>query len=626
MELYKGYIRTRNKKACEPFKTVTAFKSYENVKDLDEFAGVLADDTVLIDIDDREQSELLMTVVQVLDLKCKVYETTRGMHFLFKNELIGKCSTNSNLAIGLTADIKVGIKPSYEVLKFDGRERKVIYDEQPYQNVPKWLIPIKNGKNFSELEEGDGRNQAFYNYILTLQSNSFGQQEIKECIKLINEFIVKESLSDNELEVILRDEAFQKQSFFSGNTFKFDVFANFLKNTYHIIRIDGQLHYYDEGIYVKAQRRLEGLIIKHIPNLNQAKRREVLAYLDVLVLNNTPLASANLIAFRNGILDIESMIIKEFSPDVVLVNKINWDYNQRANNELVDQVLNKISCNNSEIRANLEETAGYCLFRRNELGKAVILTGDGSNGKSTYLTMVQTMLGDSNTSSLDLKKFGDRFSTVMLYQKLANIGDDISGEYIPDTAEFRKVVTGERISAEQKGQPKFDFKPYCKLIFSSNSLPRLGKGRDFGAIKRRLQIIPFNAKFSKDSPDYIPYIIDKLTEQSAIEYLIVLAIEGLKRILQNKSFTTSKLGEEELATYESIVDPMKGFLEDHEVDDFINESTKDVYRMYELYCMDNKLTAMGQRMFIKQLCKQLGLKSHQQRVGDKRIQVLVSKV
>lgn len=622
MDLYKGYIRTKNKRAAEPFKGLTGFKPYENVKDLDEFAGVLADDTVLIDIDDREQSELLMAAVEALDLKCKVYETTRGMHFLFKNEVIEKCYTNSTLAIGLTADIKAGIKPSYEVLKFDGRERKVIYDSQPYQNVPKWLIPVKNGKNFSKLEEGDGRNQAFYNYILTLQSNGFGQQEIKECIKLINEFIVKEPLPSNELEVILRDEAFQKQSFFSGNTFKFDVFANFLKNTYHIIRIDGQLHYYNEGIYVKGQRTLESLIIKHIPTLNQAKRREVLAYLDVLVLDNTPIASVNLIAFRNGILDINTMTMKEFSPSIVLVNKIDWDYNANAKSEIVNHVLDKISCKDKAIRANLEETAGYCLFRRNELGKAIILTGEGSNGKSTYLTMVQTILGEDNTSSLDLRKIGDRFSTVMLYQKLANIGDDISGEYIPDTADFRKVVTGDRIAAEQKGQPKFDFKPYCKLIFSSNNIPRLGKGRDFAAIKRRLLIIPFNAKFSKDSPDYIPYIIDKLTEQSAIEFLIVLAIEGLKRILLNKSFTTSKLGEEELATYESIVDPMKGFLEDHEVDDFINESTKDVYRMYELYCLDNKLTAMGQRMFINQIRKKFNLKLKQQRVGDKRKQVL----
>lgn len=622
--LYKGYIKTKNKRAAEPFKNVDTFKTYDEVQQYDEFAGILAEDTILIDIDNKAQSDDLMNIVQALQLKCRVYKTTRGRHFLFKNSNVDKCSTKSTLAIGLLADIKIGSKASYEVLKYEGVEREKSYDTGDYESLPVWLLPIKGGKKFDDLVEGDGRNQAFFNYILTLQSAGLGIEDIRTCIRLINRYVLKEPLSDEELEVILRDDAFKKESFYTGRTFNFDVFATFLKNTYRIIRIDGQLHYYKDGIYIKGMRELEHLMIKHIPNLNQAKRREVLAYLDALILDNTPMAPAHLIAFRNGILNIETMELLEYSPSIVLVNKIEWDYNPNAYDELVDKTLNKISCGNSEIRSNLEETVGYCLFRRNELGKAVILTGEGSNGKSTYLRMVQTVLGDDNTSSLDLRKIGDRFSTVMLYQKLANIGDDISGEYIPDTADFRKVVTGDKIAAEQKGQPKFDFYPYCKLIFSSNNIPRLGKGRDFSAIKRRLLIIPFNAKFSPKDPDYVPYIIDRLTEQTAIEYFIVLAIEGLKRVLANKAFTVNVIGEEELSTYESIVDPMTGFLQDHEKDDFINQSSNDVYRMYELYCTDNKLTAMGQRMFIKQLCNKLNLKSRQQRVNGKKVQVIIN--
>lgn len=544
MELYKGYIKTKNKRAAEPFKNVDTFKTYDEVQQYDEFAGILAEDTILIDIDNKAQSDDLMNIVQALQLKCRVYETTRGRHFLFKNSNVDKCSTKSTLAIGLLADIKIGSKASYEVLKYEGVEREKSYDTGDYESLPVWLLPIKGGKKFDDLVEGDGRNQAFFNYILTLQSAGLGIEDIRTCIRLINRYVLKEPLSDEELEVILRDDAFKKESFYTGRTFNFDVFATFLKNTYRIIRIDGQLHYYKDGIYIKGMRELEHLMIKHIPNLNQAKRREVLAYLDALILDNTPMAPAHLIAFRNGILNVGTMELLEYSPSVVLVNKIDWDYNPNAYDELVDKTLDKISCNNKEIRANLEETVGYCLFRRNELGKAVILTGEGSNGKSTYLKMIQAVLGDDNISALDLKEIGDRFSTVMIYQKLANIGDDISGEYIPDTAVFRKVVTGDTITAEQKGQPKFEFKPYCKLIFSSNNIPRLGKGNDFSAVKRRLIIIPFNAKFSKDDPDFVPYIIDELKAQTAIEYFIVLAIEGLKRVLANKAFTESVLGGE----------------------------------------------------------------------------------
>jgi putative DNA primase/helicase len=135
----------------------------------------------------------------------------------------------------------------------------------------------------------------------------------------------------------------------------------------------------------------------------------------------------------------------------VVTNRIPWDYNPEAYDDLTDTTLTKIACGDPAIRALLEESAGYCLFKRNELGKAFILTGTGSNGKSTFLNMLKNMLGHGNVSSLDLKKLSDRFSTVMLFGKLANIGDDISDEFLVDTSMFKKIVTGESIDAEQKG-------------------------------------------------------------------------------------------------------------------------------------------------------------------------------
>ena len=50
--LYKGYIKTKGKKAIEAFKDRTKYRTYDEVKNLEGFGGVLADDTILIDIDD----------------------------------------------------------------------------------------------------------------------------------------------------------------------------------------------------------------------------------------------------------------------------------------------------------------------------------------------------------------------------------------------------------------------------------------------------------------------------------------------------------------------------------------------------------------------------------------------
>lgn len=628
---FKGYVETKDKKCIEKFKNRTDFKTYRQVKSLPEFAGILATDIILIDVDDFEQSEKLFNIVKDLQLKCRVYQTSRGKHFLFKNTTVETCRTKASLAVGLTADIKLGKRNSYSILKFNGKERTILYDnadnEEP-QDLPKWLLPVKTTMEFLNLEPGDGRNQSLFNYILTLQSNDFSVEESRECIRLINKYILKVPLSDDELEVILRDDAFKKPVFFKGTTFLFDKFATYIKNNNHIIRINNQLHLYRDGIYISGQAEIEAEMIKHIPQLNRSKRTEVLSYLDIMIRENTPASPAHMIAFRNGILNIKDDSFIPFSPDIVITNRIEWDYNPHAYCELTDKTLDKIACNDPNIRALLEEAAGFCMFRRNELGKAFILTGTGSNGKSTYLNMLKHMLGKHNVSSLDLKKLGDRFSTVMLFGKLANIGDDISDEFIMDASIFKKIVTGETIDAEQKGQPKFEFEPYVKLFFSANNIPRMGKGRDSAAILRRLVIIPFDAKFSSDDPDYNPHIGDALRSQESMEYLIQLGLKGLKRILETKKFSESEKVQKELEEYEESNNPVLGFIKEIELsDDFKieNEPTSEVYKRYQEYCLANNLQPMSNIEFSKQINRILNMQVTIKRVGNKTYRVFVPK-
>jgi len=169
---FKGYVPTKEKKCLMKFKDVTPSElmNYEQVKSLPEYAGILSEDTILIDIDDFEQSEILMNIVEDLQLACRVYQTTRGKHFLFKNKGVETCKTKVNLAIGLTADIKVGIKNSYSILKYKGKERPIIYDiyeDEEYGELPIWLTPIKTNTDFLNMKKGDGRNQALFNYILS---------------------------------------------------------------------------------------------------------------------------------------------------------------------------------------------------------------------------------------------------------------------------------------------------------------------------------------------------------------------------------------------------------------------------------------------------------------------------
>lgn len=631
---FKGYVETKDKKCIEKFKGRTDFKTYEQVQSLPEFAGILDTDTILIDVDEFEPSEILFNIVKEKQLKCRVYETTRGKHFLFKNDLVDSNRTHAFLAIGIAADIKLGKRNSYSILKFKNKERTILYDtteNEEAASLPKWLMPIKSNMEFLTMEAGDGRNQALFNYILTLQSNDFSVEEARETIRNINKYVLKEPLSDDEIEIILRDDAFSKPIFFKGTTFLFDKFATYIKNNNHIIRINNQLHLYKNGIYVSGQSEIETTMIKHIPQLNRAKRTEVLSYIDLLIEENTPATGAYMIAFRNGLLNIIDDSFVPFSPEHVITNIIDWDYNPNASEsedaKLVDHTLDKITCGDSSLRMLLEEAIGYCMFRRNELGKAFILTGTGSNGKSTFLNMLKHMLGKRNISSLDLKKLDDRFSTVMLFGKLANIGDDISDEFVTDASTFRKIVTGESVDAEQKGQPKFEFDPYAKLFFSANNIPRMGKGRDSAAILRRLIIIPFNAKFSQKDPDFVPFISDKLKTQEAMEHFILLGIQGLKRVLENRKFTESEKVQRELEEYEEANNPILGFIKECESEqvNIENEPTNDVYKRYHEYCLANSLQPMSNIEFSKQINKLLNFQVISKRIGSKVYRIFVAK-
>lgn len=629
MGLYKGYVATKNKKAVESFKGRNDFKTLEEVQALPEYAGVLEKDTLFIDIDDPAQSETMMDIVEALQLNCRVICTRRGKHFIFKNTQIHSCKTKCKLAIGLTADIKVAAagQAAYEVLKVNGEERFCEWDIEPgaaYQEVPKWFFPVRHKMDFLDMEAGDGRNQELFNYILTLQSNDFSVEETRETIRLINKFILKDPLSDQEVETILRDDAFKKPIFFNGPKFLFDRFAAYMKNTCHVVSINGNLHIYRDGVYIDGNRAIEAEMIRIIPELSEAKRREVLKYMQLICEKVEP-ADARYIAFRNGIYDVVGDSLQEFSPNIIVTNKIPWDYNSSAFNELTETTLNKLACGDPAIRALLEECVGYCFYRGAELGKAFILIGDKNNGKSTFLDLIKAVLGVENISALDLKELGDRFSTSMMFGKLANIGDDISDDFMQgaQVAIFKKIVTGNRIKAERKGQDPFEFNPYVKLLFSANDIPRM-KDKT-GAVLRRLVIIPFNAQFSNTDPDYDPFIKYKLTEPAAIEYLIALGMNGLRRILEHQDFTKSDKVDQQVEQYEEENNPILAFIRDLENGeaDIVNEATHDVYARYKLFCNESNVQPLSHGIFSKEIKRKLDLDVAFKKIRGKSTRVFV---
>lgn len=622
-ELYKGYIPTDSKRAKQKFKDVPAEKllTYEQAEDLNEFAGVLNDDTILIDVDDFEQSEILFNIIKERGLKCKVYGTSRGKHFLFINTLVKRCMTDGSLACGICrVDIKVGVQ--YEVLKIDGELREVLYDTKEYEFLPNWMIPVKTKRNFHNLGEGDGRNSALFKHVSILMENEMSKSDIVEAIKILNRFVLQIPLPDDEISKLLRDERFNKPIFYKQGAFQFDAFARWMANNYHMVKISADLFTYNGHCYTNDIRTVKQQMIKEIPKLTNTARNEVYSYLDLIVHNYVE-SDANLVCFGNGVYNLREDTLLPFAPEYIVTNEVNADYYEEAYDPYVDKALDDFACGDKSVRSLLEELIGNCLYRRNELRKAFVLVGDRQNGKSTFLSMLNSFIGWGNVVALDLKELGDRFKTAQLSGKLVNIGDDIDDEFISNSAVFKKLVTGNPVNAERKGQDPFDFSSYAKLIFSANTVPRI-KDRT-GAVASRLVLIPFNAHFEPGAEGFDLEIIDKLTSSSARSYLAKLAIDGLKRVLKTKMFTQSDAVANTLDQYVTENNSVLLFVKEEEPE-IDNQSVAEIFLQYQQFCSSNNVKSVSKINFSKQVCSNFGFKSVPKNVRGRGVRVFVKDV
>lgn len=618
--MYKGYLKGNGKYAATKFKDGAKLLSYHTVRKYDSYVGILEDDYIMVDVDDMDEAEILLDIVEDKNIKCSVLETTNGMHFYFKGYDLptNKIKWYSN--IGILADYKLGTRNTVDPLKINGVTRKWLKRSNNPDPIPIWLYPLqRENPGLLNLEEGSGRNDKLFSYILKLQSQGMAKKDIKKTITIINEYILKEPVSKRELNTILRDEAFMKESFFIKGAFQHQKFGDFLINEHHICKIANVLHIYQDGVYSDKQEDIEAAMIQHIPQLKRMQRQETLAYLQ-LKAEEKYFSSTKYIPVANGVFNLETWQLEDFSPNIITRNKIPIPYVPGAYYEVTDKTLDKIAVNDKKIRMLLEEILGYVLFRRNEFAAMFILTGDGSNGKSSFLKMLRKFVGSSNTSALDLKELDQRFKTAELFGKLVNIGDDIDKAYIKSTSVLKKLVTGEALNVERKGKDPFDFTNYAKLIFSANEMPRMNDYTD--GLVRRLQIVPFKAKFSPDDEDYDPFITDKLLSEESMQYVLNLALNALKRLLINKKFTQSKAVKQELEKYQEENNPIISFVNNEGIE-FDRAVVKDIYDMYRLYCSENGYQAVSNVNFGKQVRKLYGYTSKQQKVNGENVRIYV---
>jgi len=177
------------------------------------------------------------------------------------------------------------------------------------------------------------------------------------------------------------------------------------------------------------------------------------------------------------------------------------------------------------------------------------------------------------------------------------------------------------VTAERKGKDPFQFDSYAKLVFSANDMPRINDLSE--GLKRRLVIVPFNAKFKDTDADFDPYISDKLKSDSAMQYLLWIGIEGLKRVLAVNKFTKPTIVKQALAQYEVLNNPVLSFIEEgHKIE---HELSKDVYLRYNTWCHQYGLKPLSHIVFSREICK-YGFKTKAKKIEGKTYQMFEAEI
>ncbi|MDD2954011.1 MAG: phage/plasmid primase, P4 family [Parabacteroides sp.] len=609
-------ILDNQKRATHDFKDGVGAKTWDEVKDFDNIGLIVPKPIIILDFDTKEDAEIMLKIVDDLEIKCKVMQTNRGYHFWFKSEDPWKCFKKTRLACGIFSDCKSHSKNAYVKIKSDGVMRPWIRrcKAEEIEPVPAFLRPVGSPTDkfsFKGMKDGDGRNQELFNYIVYLQSKGFKKQAVLDTIRVINECVFADPLSDAEIATICRDDAFKSDEEMDKQIaeakvgkFSHSEFGDALIEEYRIITVGAQIYIYEDGYYQQDERIIENKMIEMWKDIKQQQRAEVLAY--IRIKTHVPREKLKIdpyiVNLQNTRLNLRTGNLLPFDPEAIEFARVPVTYDPTAYNADLDKMLNRVFCGDREVIDLFGEMVGYCLLKNLSYQKGFMFYGSGSNGKSTILDLIKKFLGYRNISSIELDKLTATFNTAELENKLANIGDDVNDIPLKDTGTLKKLFSGESLQVQRKGERPFDFASYATPIFSCNSIPRSYDKTE--GLYRRWIFIPFTAKFRTTDEDYDPLIKDKIMTDNALSYLLNIAVEGINRLMTNKCFTESESVRKVFEDYTVDNSTVLSWIADKEIpeDYFLEKCTDELYFEFATWCKDSGIRQVtGKKGFYREV-------------------------
>jgi len=201
---------------------------------------------------------------------------------------------------------------------------------------------------------------------------------------------------------------------------------------------------------------------------------------------------------------------------------------------------------------------GYCFLPTVKYHKAVLLQGDGANGKSTLIELINNAVGIDNTSKLGLDFIGKRFQNLILRGKLFNALGDISNQKIQITSSIKDAIAEYWLTSDVKQGSQATWRNTTKHMFSCNDPPI--PYDDTYAFWRRWFYIECVGKFEGETKD--PNMIDKITTKDELSGLLNRAIIGIER-LENEGGFTDEYTDYVKNRWTRKLRPLDDFIDEH---------------------------------------------------------------
>lgn len=307
---------------------------------------------------------------------------------------------------------------------------------------------------------------------------------------------------------------------------------------------DDTFYQYVKGSYYKRWDKENTQMIKAITecedidgvnNMSRPKKLDILRNIKDLQHHSfEEFNQDNLINFQNCYFNLQTREVIPHSMDYLSTIQLPYEYDKDAVPKIWLRAIVEIFQGSSEKIDLLQEFCGYCLTKDTKQEKALFMLGNGQNGKSTILEGINYMLGEANVSHLNLRNLVKPEYVGLIMDKFVNIVSEIPKAANEYEDAFKMLASGEPVTVNTKFIPTYDARPYCKLIFAANRMPRIGDTSQ--GVYRRLIVINFNREFEEHEQDKNL----KVTIKSEAAGIFNWALEGLDRLNERGYFDIGK--------------------------------------------------------------------------------------